>query len=225
MRSRSLTSPPRSISAPKLLSSRTPAFAEPAPAPRIDVKFPILGFLMESEMTGYDLKRRFQDPIGFFYRVSDGSLYPALKRMALDGLVTMRSERHGRRARKVYAITPAGRSRFLKTLREPAQPLFIYDESQIKIYFAEHDPQAALEHLDRAGREDAEVVKMLTWLAGEMKRRGDSPFRQIVVELGRAVCATKVAVFAKLTAQLKREMTPARRLRNRPAPAAAAAGR
>ena len=143
---------------------------------------PILGFLMESEMTGYDLKRRFQDPIGFFYRVSDGSLYPALKRMALDGLVTMRSERHGRRTRKVYAITPAGRARFLKTLREPAQPLFIYDESQIKIYFAEHDPQAALEHLDRAGREDAEVVKMLTWLAGEMKRRGDSPFRQIVVE-------------------------------------------
>ena len=25
--------------------------------PRIDVKFPILGFLMDSEATGYDLKR------------------------------------------------------------------------------------------------------------------------------------------------------------------------
>ncbi|MGC1676070.1 MAG: PadR family transcriptional regulator [Candidatus Binataceae bacterium] len=224
MRSRSLKPAPRPLPAPKPLPLWARAFAEPAPAPRIDVKFPILGFLMESEMTGYDLKRRFQDPIGFFYRVSDGSLYPALKRMALDGLVTMRSERHGRRARKVYAITAAGRARFLKTLREPAQPLFIYDESQIKIYFAEHDPQAALEHLDRAGREDAEVVKMLTWLAGEMKRRGDSPFRQIVVELGRAVCTTKVEVFAKLTAQLKREMAPARRIRSRPA-AAAAAGR
>src|SRR5215475_5686992 len=88
--------------------------------PRIDVKFPILGFLMDSEATGYDLKRRFRDPVGFFYRVSDGSLYPALKKLARDGLVTVRGERHGRRARKVYAITEQGRARFLKMLREPA---------------------------------------------------------------------------------------------------------
>ncbi|HVA77939.1 MAG TPA: PadR family transcriptional regulator [Candidatus Binataceae bacterium] len=191
------------------------------------MKFPILGFLMESEMTGYDLKRRFQDPIGFFYRVSDGSLYPALKRLALDGLVTMHSERHGRRTRNIYAITPAGRARFLRTLREPAQPVFVYDESQVKIYFSHHDPQAALEHLDRAGREDAEVVKMLAWLAEEMKRRGDSPFRRTVVELGRAVCAAKVEVFAKLAAQLKREMAPRRRMRVRSAAAlpSAASGR
>ena len=33
--------------------------------PRMDVKFPILGFLMEAEATGYDLKQRFQDPVGF----------------------------------------------------------------------------------------------------------------------------------------------------------------
>ena len=45
---------------------------------RIDIKFPVLGFLMDAEMTGYDLKRRFQESVGFFYRVSDGSLYPAL---------------------------------------------------------------------------------------------------------------------------------------------------
>ncbi len=44
--------------------------------PRMDVKFPILGFLMDAEATGYDLKQRFQDPVGFFYRVSDGSIYP-----------------------------------------------------------------------------------------------------------------------------------------------------
>src|SRR5579862_10048024 len=78
--------------------------------PRMDVKFPILGFLMESEATGYDLKQRFQDPVGFFYRVSDGSIYPALKKLARDGLVKLRTERRGRRARKVYAITPRGRA-------------------------------------------------------------------------------------------------------------------
>src|ERR1700756_3587761 len=73
---------------------------------RIDIKFPVLGFLMDAQLTGYDLKRRFQESVGFFYRVSDGSLYPALKKLARDKLVTMRTERNGKRARKVYAITP-----------------------------------------------------------------------------------------------------------------------
>src|SRR6516164_9385467 len=80
----------------------SPEVGWPKKPPRIDIKFPVLGFLMESEMTGYDIKRRFRDPIGFFYRASDGSLYPALKKLARDAMVTMRTERHGRRARKVY---------------------------------------------------------------------------------------------------------------------------
>jgi DNA-binding PadR family transcriptional regulator len=191
-------------------------------APRIDVKFPILGFLMESEMTGYDLKRRFQDPIGFFYRVSDGSLYPALKKLARDAMVTMRTERTGRRTRKVYAISPAGRAWFMKTLREPAQPVYVFDESQVKIYFAHHDPDAALAHMARVARDDAEAVRILTALSAEMKRQGDSPYHRIVVEIGLAVCAAKVEVLARLVTQLKRQLTPIRRARSRPVPAAAA---
>src|SRR5271163_2919481 len=90
-----------SISANGTRSYRVPAQLFPAKSvlefektpPRIDVKFPILGFLMEAEATGYDLKQRFQDPVGFFYRVSDGSIYPALKKLAGDGLVKLRTER------------------------------------------------------------------------------------------------------------------------------------
>src|SRR5271169_3015071 len=91
-----------------------PELSWPKKPPRIDIKFPILGFLMESEMTGYDIKRRFRDPIGFFYRASDGSLYPALKKLEYEGMVTMRAEQRGQRARKVYAITPKGREQFLR---------------------------------------------------------------------------------------------------------------
>ena len=49
---------------------------------RIDIKFPVLGFLMDDELTGYDLKRRFQESVGFFYPVSDGSLYRCIVRAA-----------------------------------------------------------------------------------------------------------------------------------------------
>jgi DNA-binding PadR family transcriptional regulator len=186
----------------------------PKKPPRIDIKFPILGFLMESEMTGYDLKRRFRDPIGFFYRASDGSLYPALKKLAHDGMVTMRAERHGRRARKVYAITPQGRAHFLRTLREPAQPIFVYDEAQVKIYFAHHDPEAALHHIERERRFAGAWGSYLERLLQDMKSRGASPFRTSMVEIGHGIATLKAGLFDKLMVRLTRDLRGASHTRN-----------
>ena len=191
-----------------------PEVGWPKKPPRIDIKFPILGFLMESEMTGYDIKRRFRDPIGFFYRASDGSLYPALKKLAHDAMVTMRAERHGRRARKVYAITHKGREYFLRTLREPAQPVFVYDEAQVKIYFAHHDPEAALHHVERERRFAGAWQSFLEQLLEDMKSHGASPFRTSLVEIGHGVSALKGQVFDKLMVRLARELRSASRSRN-----------
>jgi DNA-binding PadR family transcriptional regulator len=174
--------------------------------PRMDVKFPILGFLMEAEATGYDLKQRFQDPVGFFYRVSDGSIYPALKKLARDGLVKLRTERRGRRARKIYAITPRGRAHFRRMLREPAQPLFVFDESQVKIYFADQEPAIALEHMERSRRDDEARTAILSEMVTEMRRAGANQVRTAIIELGRAITGAKARVLGKLCSQLKREI-------------------
>jgi DNA-binding PadR family transcriptional regulator len=179
--------------------------------PRMDVKFPILGFLMEAEATGYDLKQRFQDPVGFFYRVSDGSIYPALKKLAHDGLVKLRTERRGRRARKIYAITPRGRAHFRRMLQEPAQPLFVFDESQVKIYFADQEPEIALEHMERTRLDDEARTAILAEMVAEMRRAGASPVRRIVVELGCAIVEAKAKVLERLCAQLRREIQLTRR--------------
>jgi DNA-binding PadR family transcriptional regulator len=190
-----------------------PELPWPKKPPRIDIKFPILGFLMESGMTGYDIKRRFRDPIGFFYRASDGSLYPALKKLARERLVTMRAERHGRRARKVYAITPKGREHFLRTLREPAQPIFVYDEAQVKIYFAHHDPEVALYHIERERRFAGAWGSFLERLLQDMKSHGASPFRTSMVEIGRGISALKANLFDKLMVRLARDRRGAARTR------------
>jgi len=193
--------------------------------PRMDVKFPILGFLMEAEATGYDLKNRFQDPVGFFYRVSDGSIYPALKKLAHDGLVTLRTERQGRRTRKVYAITAKGREHFRRMLREPAQPLFVFDESQVKIYFADQEPEIALEHMERSRVDDETRTAILAQMVAGMRRVGASPVRTIIVELGRAITDAKARVLTRLCAQLKREIQVKRRVAPRSKPRATAAVR
>ncbi len=215
-RARARAAPPRKPTALNQSFSRwvaPPEVAWPKKPPRIDIKFPILGFLMESEMTGYDIKRRFRDPIGFFYRASDGSLYPALKKLAHDGMVTMRAEQHGRRARKVYAITPKGREHFLRTLREPAQPIFVYDEAQVKIYFAHHDPEAALHHIERERRFAGAWGAFLERLLEDMKTHGASPFRTSMVEIGHGIAALKADLLEKLMVRLARDLrsiSPAR---------------
>jgi len=187
----------------------------PKKPPRIDIKFPILGFLMESTMTGYDIKRRFRDPIGFFYRASDGSLYPALKKLDRDGMVTMRAERRGRRARKVYAITPKGREHFLRTLREPAQPIFVYDEAQVKIYFAHHDPEVALQHIERERRFAGAWGSFLERLLEDMRSHGASPFRTSMVEIGRGIAALKADLLGQLMGRLARDLPVSSRTRKR----------
>lgn len=80
----------------------------------------VLGFLMQGSMTGYELKKRFSLSFVFFSGLSYGSIYPALKKMEREGLITMKVEiQDGAPNRKVYTITDSGRKVFLETLRAP----------------------------------------------------------------------------------------------------------
>jgi DNA-binding PadR family transcriptional regulator len=86
----------------------------------MDVKSILLGFLMYGSMTGYELKKSFSISFSFFSGLSYGSIYPALKKMEEEGLITMRLEvQEGAPNKKVYTITDAGRKAFLRTLKEP----------------------------------------------------------------------------------------------------------
>jgi DNA-binding PadR family transcriptional regulator len=74
----------------------------------------VLSILRSGPVHGYELKRRVQRPS--LTPLSNNSLYPMLRRFEVDGLVTKTIEQQdGTPARKVYAITDAGRDR-LRTL-------------------------------------------------------------------------------------------------------------
>ena len=47
----------------------------------------ILGLLKERSMHGYQLSKRLTDSLGGFWRVSYGSLYPALRRLEKAGAI------------------------------------------------------------------------------------------------------------------------------------------
>ena len=86
----------------------------------MDIKSIILGFLTYESMTGYELKKYFSISFSFISGISYGSIYPALKKMEHQGLVTMQLEvQDGAPNRKVYTITKAGKAAFLNTLKAP----------------------------------------------------------------------------------------------------------
>ncbi|PBC36127.1 PadR family transcriptional regulator [Rhodococcus sp. ACPA4] len=80
----------------------------------------ILGFLSEGALHGYELKRRVIQLTGYARPVSDGTLYPAIKRMERDGLLIRKAEPGAGPARYVLTITAAGRDQLLCRLHNPS---------------------------------------------------------------------------------------------------------
>jgi DNA-binding PadR family transcriptional regulator len=80
----------------------------------------ILGLLVQQPLSGYDIRRLFtQTPMGTFSD-SPGAIYPALKRLEASGLVRGRVERSsGLRQRRIFRVTPAGRSTVTRWLSAP----------------------------------------------------------------------------------------------------------
>jgi DNA-binding PadR family transcriptional regulator len=87
----------------------------------VDVHTICLGILTHGDATGYEIKNLFQnDGYQHFVEASFGSIYPALNRLCEEGLVSVRAEAQEKRPdRKVYSITPAGRSAFIASLLKP----------------------------------------------------------------------------------------------------------
>src|SRR5579871_3594305 len=75
-------------------------------------------------MHGYVLQRVVQEAIGPIRQMSWSALYPLLRRLEQDGLITSEAEvSEGGRPRKQYRITPAGAARFQSLMAQPG----VYD--------------------------------------------------------------------------------------------------
>ncbi|MFF3201079.1 PadR family transcriptional regulator [Streptomyces sp. NPDC002962] len=80
----------------------------------------ILGFLAEGPLPGHELRRKVTQLIGYTRPVSDGSLYPAIDRLAKAGLLVRQADPRAGAARFVLSLTEAGHADMLERLRTPA---------------------------------------------------------------------------------------------------------
>jgi DNA-binding PadR family transcriptional regulator len=99
------------------------------------LEFIILGMLMESTMSGYDLKKTIDSSIGNIYTASYGSLYPALKRLTEKGSISL-LETDNSKNKKLYTLLPAGKELFLAWLSGPLETT--RREQLIRIFFFDY---------------------------------------------------------------------------------------
>jgi DNA-binding PadR family transcriptional regulator len=171
-------------------------------------RFALLGMLTIQPMSGYDIRKNIEASVAHFWSESYGQIYPMLKGLAAEGLVTVKSAGHGPRNRRVYAITADGRAALQRWLDEPAGREVVRNELLLKLFFARNAPQqASLRHL-AAYREtqQAELHRFRTMereLAHEHRNHPDLPHWLITLRFGIRQSEAGVRWADEALAQLK----------------------
>ena len=113
--------------------------------------FALLGLLARSEGTGYDLTRRMDRPVGYFWTARHSQIYPELARLEADGLIRHRVvEGAGPMPTKRYAITAAGRRALADWVTSPIEDHPVRDLETLRIYSLwAADPAAARALVER----------------------------------------------------------------------------
>jgi DNA-binding PadR family transcriptional regulator len=105
----------------------------------------LLGLLTIGPMSGYDLGQAIRTSVGFFWNESYGQIYPNLRILAAEGLVTSKTERQkGKPDRHIYSITKRGRERLAAWMAIAPQPEIPRNELLLKLFFGAQVPAEIL---------------------------------------------------------------------------------
>ncbi|MFC9329860.1 PadR family transcriptional regulator [Kitasatospora sp. NPDC057015] len=171
------------------------------------LKLAILGFLHEQPLHGYELRRHLAALTGHVRPISDGTLYPAIKRLEADGLLVRETEPGATAApRHTLHLTDEGRAALLARLRTPEQ-LDISDENR---WFT---VLAFLRYLDSAAEQAAVLRRRLAFLrepAGFFydgdraisAEEFEDPFRRGLLLIARATTKAELAWLESTVAAL-----------------------
>ncbi|MCX5395064.1 PadR family transcriptional regulator [Streptomyces sp. NBC_00094] len=134
----------------------------------------ILVSLLEKPGSGYELARRFERSIGYFWTATHQQIYRVLKRMESDGWVDVRDvPQQGRPDKKEYSVAGPGRDALSAWLHEPIEPESVRHDLAVKIRGAAFDDPAALISEVQRHRH-AHTERLAHYLAGEARDFGEA---------------------------------------------------
>ncbi|HET6469461.1 MAG TPA: PadR family transcriptional regulator [Geminicoccaceae bacterium] len=182
----------------------------------MDVKTICLGVLSEHPMTGYEIKKVFEDAFRHFFFAGFGSIYPALAELSHAGLVTVESvEQEKRPDKKVYRITEAGRRALQRELVATPPRHRLRSEFLVLMTFAHLLPPARIAQIidqmvaqwERTLEEDILTVERA---AAEPDACPLTPGQSFALGFGRHMLTAALAYAKRQKPALLREIEDAR---------------
>ena len=153
----------------------------------------ILGMLAIEPMNGYRLRQAIAGSVGHFWQESFGQLYPALRRLASEGLVEARATRGGPgRGGATYHVTPAGRAALAAWVAVPPALEPQRNEVLLKVFLAGAvPPEITSRNLDHVAASLRAELAALEDIAAHLDREAaagtvhpDAPYWRLTLDFG-----------------------------------------
>ena len=115
----------------------------------------ILGFLEYQPMTGYDLKKYFDQSISHFWSATQSHIYKALENLEKDGFVEVKVvPQEDKPNRKEYHIAAAGRAELHRWVTTPLPSEIVREAWLIQIFFSHASSNEEIISLLKARKKD-----------------------------------------------------------------------
>ena len=168
----------------------------------------ILGLLSHEDLTGYDMKKRIDGAISFFWKGSFGNIYPALKDMEAQGLITKSDTAVGGREKIVYHITKKGGDTLQSWLGDAQASNELRYETLLKLFFGgAAKAEVSLQNIETFEAQVRQDLKVLRAYAENLEKVLDDPdhvYYSLTVSFGIETYEAYLRWCAKAKKMLKR---------------------
>ena len=162
-------------------------------------EFVILGLLsITPSGSGYELHKAIEENFGSFWGESYGQIYPALKRLAAEGLIVPSSSAsETKKRRQAYSLTDAGRASLREWLALPFQNDPPRNEFLLKLFFGrEATPGVTIAHVQELQQRNRRMLATLEGIEkmarAQQSHNPNMPYWMLTLGLGLAV--TRAAI-------------------------------
>lgn len=123
-------------------------------------RYALLGILSMGKASGYDIKTAMKESTDHFWKEGDSSIYPVLKQLLDEGLVSVElGNIETDKPKKIYAITKAGAAALCDWLRNEPEPAPKRNELLLKVFFGWNaDPEITINHLKEFRRKTEQML-------------------------------------------------------------------
>src|SRR5947207_872394 len=135
-------------------------------------RFAVLGILSITAASGYDIKKTMEKCTNHFWGEGDGSIYPVLKQLLKEEMVTCKlGNTESDKPKKTYTITKKGKIELKKWLDEDPVLFQSRNELMLKVFFgANLNSDVTVKHIEKFRRQVKKNLDYYNETAKKMRK-------------------------------------------------------